>query len=137
MAECLSARALIAIAIQLAILNYNMLNKWLLCSHGGYVLKKKDVKAKISKYTDQIEIEFYLNFQDGYEKASLDIVAYNEEMTLTLDVLLEGTDEELDLYKEYTNLKKSFISQYNNWVRWFNENYPRTTIVENRVVCHC
>ncbi len=100
-------------------------------------MKKKDVKAKISKYTDQIEIEFYLNFQDGYEKASLDIVAYNEEMTLTLDVLLEGTDEELDLYKEYTNLKKSFISQYNNWVRWFNENYPRTTIVENRVVCHC
>ena len=100
-------------------------------------MDKRDVKNKISKYTDHLEIEFYLSFQEGQEKASLDIVVYNDDVTLTIDVLVEGTDEELEIYKEFSALKKSFISQYNNWVGWFKINYPKTEIKENKVVGHC
>lgn len=96
---------------------------------------KSEVKNIISKYTELIEIEFYFNFEDG-ELASLNINAWYDDKSLTLETIITGTDEELKNYTEYEGLKKSFITKYDNWVKWFEENYRNAEIKDNRIVAH-
>lgn len=99
-------------------------------------MNKLEVKKTISKYTELIEIEFYFNHEEMGELASLDIVAWYDERWIVLEILAEGTDEELKGFTEYENIKKSFITKYNGWVKWFKQNFSKSEIKDNRIVGH-
>lgn len=99
-------------------------------------MTKTEIKNIISKYTETIEIEFYFNYESDGEPAILNINCWYDENSLSLETIISGTDEELKAYTEYTGLKKSFITKYDNWVKWFKENYSKSEIKENREVCH-
>jgi hypothetical protein len=99
-------------------------------------MTKSEIKNIISKYTERIEIEFYFNYEEDGEPASLNISAWYDENSIILETIISGTNEELKCYTEYEGLKKSFITKYNKWVKWFRENYSKSEIKENRIVCH-
>ena len=92
-------------------------------------IKKSEVKNIISKYVENIEIEFYFNLEEDGELGSLNITAWCDETHIILETVVSGTDKELERYMEYDGLKNSFISKYDNWINWFKSNYSKAEIV--------
>lgn len=75
----------------------------------------------ISKYTEQINIEFWLNWKQGDIPADLLIVAdVDNDQEIILEELIIGENKDVELYVNFENLKNHTLQNIENGLIGFN-----------------